>query len=164
MKCQYAGRILILALMTAATAQTDSSAANQANAVQLLNPSADYVGAKGMIECKSVEIKRTRLTDGKASGISIFCKGRQDFFLALADTNKKPFANGSTYTDLMPFERELVLNADNGQWKSASGSIKVESVSGDGKSVRVSFKVLLKNQFSKGTITAEGTLEGAASN
>jgi hypothetical protein len=164
MKRQHAGRILILALMTAATAQTASSATTQTNTVQLLNPSADYTGAKGMIECRSLEVKRTRLTDGKASGISLFCKGRQDFFLALADTNKKPFANGSTYTDLMPFERELVLNADNGQWKSASGSIKVESVSGDGKSVRVSFKVLLKNKFGKGTITAEGMLEGAASN
>jgi hypothetical protein len=164
MKRQHATRILILALITAGIAQNSSSATNQVNVVQLLNPSADYTGAKGMIECKSLEVKRTRLTGGKASGISIFCKGRQDFFLALADSNKEPFTNGSTYTDLMPFEREVVMNANNGQWKSESGSIKIDSISSDGKNVRVSFKVVLKNMFKKSTITAEGTLEGAASN
>ena len=164
MNRQYAGRILIFALMTAGIAQTGSSAANQVNVVQLLNPSADYVGTTGSVKCNSNEIKRTRMAAGKASGLSIFCKGTADFFLVLSDPNKKAFANNSAYNDLVPFEREVVMNANNGQWKSESGSIEIESISSDGKDVRVSFKVMLKNQFKKGTIMAEGTLEGALSN
>jgi hypothetical protein len=56
------------------------------------------------------------------------------------------------------------LTGTDGMWKSKGGKICIDKVSGDGKSIRLSFKVLLENRMGPGSVTAAGMTEGKISN
>jgi hypothetical protein len=56
------------------------------------------------------------------------------------------------------------LTGTDGVWKSKGGKIRIDKVSGDGKSIRSSFKVLLENRMGPGSVTAAGMTGGKISN
>jgi hypothetical protein len=166
MKNNSANRLLVLALLSAFSS-LDSRAANEVNVVQFLNPSKDYDGPRTPFKC---ELKSfNRLPDindaSKTKSISITCGTfpPQSVWVQLTTPDAAPFKNGSSY-DADSLDRYVSLSSTDGMWKSKSGKIKIEKVSGDGKTIRVSFKTLLQGRFGPATVTAEGVIEGTASN
>jgi hypothetical protein len=145
----------------------DSRAAGQVNVVQFLNPSKDYDGPRTPFKC---ELKSfNRLADpsdsSKTVNVSIICGTfpPQSVWVELNTPNHVPFKAGAEYsTDGL--ERYVSLSSTDGMWKSKSGKMKIEKVSQDGKSICVRFRVLLENRIGPRSVTAEGIVEGKASN
>jgi hypothetical protein len=166
MKLNLVTRIIMVALLPAVFSNTDSRAAGQVNVVQFLNPSPDYTGPRAALKCAIKSFTRLPMFNDakKTYSISITCGDLpQMIWVGFFTPNLVPFTSGAEYSTEQS-KRYVTLATTKGEFNTKTGKMKIEKISDDGKTVRLSFRVLLKYSEGPGSVTAEGIIEGKATN